>query len=117
MKLSKKFTYTALHAKSDGCCFYCGVSLDEDSCTIDHIIPKILGGGNDFDNLAISCKSCNSSKGGKDIGDFKLRKSFEYAGCPHKFTALQIKWLLTEFSNEFVEKSKSFKFKHEGGAV
>lgn len=39
------------------------------------------------------------------------------AGCPHKFTALQIKWLLTEFSNEFVEKSKSFKFKHEGGAV
>jgi len=31
--------------------------------TIEHIIPKNHGGGDNLENLAISCKNCNNFKG------------------------------------------------------
>lgn len=45
-------------------CAYCG---DTASLSIDHIIPKIANGTNSADNLVRACKSCNSSKGGRDL--------------------------------------------------
>jgi 5-methylcytosine-specific restriction endonuclease McrA len=33
--------------------------------TVDHIVPRRLGGGDDFDNLQCLCKNCNYSKGGR----------------------------------------------------
>jgi hypothetical protein len=29
---------------------------------IDHIIPRAKGGGNEYDNLCVSCVSCNQAK-------------------------------------------------------
>jgi hypothetical protein len=48
-------------------CQYCG---SEDDLTCDHVIPLIRGGGNDDDNLTTACRSCNSSKGDKLIGEW-----------------------------------------------
>lgn len=45
------------------CCCFCGVSLDIDSATIDHIQPVSLGGKNRRSNLAIACRLCNTSRG------------------------------------------------------
>lgn len=42
-------------------CVYCGETTP-DKLTIDHLIPKILGGTDDFWNLAIACATCNGSK-------------------------------------------------------
>ena len=45
-------------------CSYCG---SENSLSLDHLFPKKLGGKDSGDNLIYACKSCNSSKGKKDL--------------------------------------------------
>lgn len=42
-------------------CKYCGGHAD----TVDHIIPKALGGTDALDNLTAACGPCNYSKGDK----------------------------------------------------
>ena len=43
----------------------CAICGSKKNLTIDHIIPVLLGGTNDDDNLQVLCRSCNSSKGSK----------------------------------------------------
>lgn len=58
-----------IHKNSEYKCVYCGKSLEEmifyKTYTIDHKIPIAKGGGNEEENLVISCRSCNSRKGTK----------------------------------------------------
>jgi 5-methylcytosine-specific restriction endonuclease McrA len=52
--------------KRDGfLCFYCGDKLDDRDATIDHKIPKIMGGTDEETNLVCCCGQCNSLKGNK----------------------------------------------------
>ncbi len=47
-------------------CFFCGKHQDQlakGDLTLDHFIPRALGGTNTFDNLFAACRSCNSRKG------------------------------------------------------
>lgn len=48
-------------------CWYCGAGSD---FHIDHIVPIVHGGGNDWDNLALTCKFCNTVKLGWPVEDF-----------------------------------------------
>lgn len=41
-------------------CVYCGT---RDTLTIDHVIPKSMGGRDAWDNLVTACQKCNSKKG------------------------------------------------------
>ncbi|MHA1558841.1 MAG: HNH endonuclease [Alphaproteobacteria bacterium] len=45
-------------------CSRCG-EKEEDKLTVDHIKPVSKGGKDDFVNLQILCKCCNSKKGAK----------------------------------------------------
>lgn len=45
-------------------CCYCGAESD---LTLDHLHPKVRGGPESADNTVWACKSCNSSKGKKDV--------------------------------------------------
>ena len=45
-------------------CNYCGSDF---SLALDHVLPQKLGGEDDGDNLIYACRSCNSSKGKKDL--------------------------------------------------
>lgn len=45
-------------------CNYCGSA---DKLALDHIFPQKLGGLDDAENLIYACRSCNSSKGKKDL--------------------------------------------------
>ena len=45
-------------------CYYCGST---DKLSVDHLIPRISGGTDDSDNLIWACRSCNSSKQGRDM--------------------------------------------------
>jgi len=42
-------------------CQYCAQEAD----TVDHVIPRRLGGLDSDDNLVSACKRCNYSKGGR----------------------------------------------------
>lgn len=53
-------------------CNYCGTS---DNLTLDHILPKYEGGKDDAENLILACKSCNSSKGKKDLMEWMHSKN------------------------------------------
>jgi hypothetical protein len=51
-------------ARDAGCCAYCrsterlmGIAFE-----IDHIVPKAAGGETSFDNLCVSCPTCNRRK-------------------------------------------------------
>jgi hypothetical protein len=45
-------------------CNYCGSS---EKLALDHIFPQKFGGKDDAENLIFACKTCNSSKGKKDL--------------------------------------------------
>ena len=59
-KWSKRNYDAAL--ERDGVCRYCG---GDDDLTIDHIVPRCQGGGDELRNLAVACRPCNSRKGGR----------------------------------------------------
>ena len=42
-------------------CQYCG----QEANTVDHVVPRRLGGNDVDDNLVASCRRCNLSKGGR----------------------------------------------------
>lgn len=43
-------------------CVTCGST---DALTVDHIVPHVLGGSDDIDNLQTLCQPCNSRKGAR----------------------------------------------------
>jgi len=54
-------------------CVFCGATED---LSTDHLIPRNRGGDDCADNLVLSCRSCNSSRGDKGV--------FEWLGLDKK---------------------------------
>jgi hypothetical protein len=50
-------------------CVYCGSNKD---LTLDHVMPKSRGGGNEWTNLVTSCFKCNLRKGNRTPEEAKL---------------------------------------------
>ncbi len=50
-------------AHASTCC-YCG---HEAKLSLDHLIPQLKGGPDAADNITYACRSCNSSKGPRDM--------------------------------------------------
>jgi len=46
-------------------CQYCGRKMPH--LTIDHVIPRHLGGNHTWENLVAACPSCNHHKGGRTL--------------------------------------------------
>lgn len=60
-------------------CNYCGAA---EKLALDHIFPIALGGRDDAENLIYACRTCNSSKGSKDL--------MEWMGYRGRFLPLMI---------------------------
>lgn len=45
-------------------CAYCGSG---ENLSLDHVVPRARGGGDEPSNLRTACRSCNSSKGARDL--------------------------------------------------
>lgn len=56
------FSRYATFQRDQYLCQYCGVALTSSQITIDHIIPKALGGSGSFLNCVSSCFPCNNYK-------------------------------------------------------
>lgn len=52
-------------------CQYCGTRTSK--LTIDHIVPRHLGGTHSWDNLVAACPHCNHKKGGKTYQQSQMR--------------------------------------------
>jgi 5-methylcytosine-specific restriction endonuclease McrA len=55
-------------------CQYCGKRGGE--LTIDHVVPRRMGGNHSWENLVTACPSCNHRKGGRTVvqAGMKLHK-------------------------------------------
>jgi 5-methylcytosine-specific restriction endonuclease McrA len=52
-------------------CVYCA---SDQNLTVDHLTPVAKGGSNEYDNLVLACKTCNSSKRDTMPLNFILRR-------------------------------------------
>jgi hypothetical protein len=59
----------AVLEKYNNCCVYCGENVSE-KFHIDHKLPLSRGGGNEIENLALSCPDCNYKKNNKTDIEF-----------------------------------------------
>lgn len=64
-KKSIKFSRYNLFLRDLFTCAYCEDVFDFDDLTIDHVIPRKLGGKTNFENTVACCRNCNSKKGSK----------------------------------------------------
>ena len=66
-----------VYSRDKGKCQCCGKKLKYGTaeCTIDHIIPRELGGSSlDTRNLQLLCQHCNSVKGSRVLSNSQLRR-------------------------------------------
>jgi len=65
-----KSKFLQLFERDQGRCVYCGLDLKADydrfmMATEDHLLPGLKGGyARELENLVLSCRTCNSVKGG-----------------------------------------------------
>ena len=60
-----RFTRRNLLIRDGFSCQYCGTHLDNNTLTIDHVIPRMRGGKTHWANVVCSCFKCNALKGSK----------------------------------------------------
>jgi 5-methylcytosine-specific restriction endonuclease McrA len=51
-------------------CAYCAEPLRLEGATLDHVVPRRLGGDTTAENLVVACYDCNVLKGGRSPYDF-----------------------------------------------
>jgi 5-methylcytosine-specific restriction endonuclease McrA len=54
-----------LYARDSNRCQYCGETFSTRELTIDHVVPRVLGGEHTWGNLVCACVPCNARKGGR----------------------------------------------------
>jgi len=49
-------------------CQYCGRRPPDVMLEVDHVVPRVEGGGDEIENLTTSCVPCNRGKAGIPLG-------------------------------------------------
>ena len=77
-----------------GRCAYCGGRAQ---VGVDHEVPLSAGGSDDFWNVVPSCRSCNSSKGAREMRPWLIKK-YGAAGTLRfsEYVAWREAWLTRE---------------------
>lgn len=65
VKPEVRLTRRNLYARDKNKCQYCGNRFSATDLTLDHIVPRVQGGGNSWLNLVCACLRCNTRKGGR----------------------------------------------------
>ena len=60
-----RLTRRNIHARDLSRCHYCGKRFPSRELTVDHVIPRSLGGRDTWENLVTACVPCNSRKGSR----------------------------------------------------
>jgi 5-methylcytosine-specific restriction endonuclease McrA len=62
-RLQRRLSRREVFVRDNYTCQYCGKETRD--LTIDHIVPRFLGGEHTWENLASACKACNQRKAGR----------------------------------------------------
>lgn len=66
-----------IQSKFGNRCAYCGEKLKYKNLTLDHIIPKSMGGTRTESNLYPACFRCNNKKADMSLEDFRKEMGVE----------------------------------------
>jgi len=64
-RVNVRFTRRNIYARDRSRCQYCGKRFPTSELSLDHIIPRSLGGLSDWTNVVCCCTTCNVRKGGR----------------------------------------------------
>jgi len=64
-KQDVKFNRRNLFARDNNTCQYCGKRHGSSHLSLDHVIPRSLGGTTCWENVVCACLKCNVRKGGR----------------------------------------------------
>lgn len=67
----RKLTRREVFIRDRYTCQYCGKETKE--LTLDHVIPRHLGGKHDWDNVVSACKACNHRKAGRSPKEAEMK--------------------------------------------
>jgi 5-methylcytosine-specific restriction endonuclease McrA len=59
-------------ARDEHCCQYCGRRFHAHQLSLDHVIPRSLGGTTTWENVVCACLKCNVRKGGRTPGEARM---------------------------------------------
>jgi len=62
-----KLTRREIFRRDHYICQYCGKQTM--GLTVDHVLPRHLGGQHTWSNVVAACSACNHRKGGRKLGD------------------------------------------------
>lgn len=54
------------------CCAYCGHKFETRELTFDHVVPRAQGGKTRWENILISCGTCNVRKGNRTPSEARM---------------------------------------------
>jgi 5-methylcytosine-specific restriction endonuclease McrA len=60
-----KFNRRNIYARDRNICQYCGKRYPSSELSLDHIIPRSMGGKSTWSNIVCACTRCNVKKGGR----------------------------------------------------
>jgi 5-methylcytosine-specific restriction endonuclease McrA len=82
----KKRYFELLFEREQGKCFWCERKVihyndpsgkqESDQATLDHLINKVYGGGNNRRNLVLSCYRCNHKRGNTPLKTWIKKLNF-----------------------------------------
>ena len=84
VKPEVRLTRRNLFSRDKNRCQYCGNRFSATDLTLDHVIPRVQGGGNAWSNLVCACMKCNTKKGGRTPRQANMRlihKPFKPKHC------------------------------------
>ena len=70
--IHSNFSRAALVKRDEAKCQYCQTKLNASQITVDHVLPKSLGGITSFTNCVVCCTTCNNKKANKTIQESGL---------------------------------------------
>ena len=83
-RMQRRLSRREVFARDGHACQYCG--QDTRDLTIDHVVPRFMGGEHTWENLVSACKSCNQRKAGRppEVAGMHLsRRPFAPPPGPH----------------------------------
>jgi len=68
-----KFNRRNIYARDRNRCQYCGRKFPTSELSLDHVIPRALGGKTTWTNVVCACVACNVRKGGRTPEEAGMR--------------------------------------------
>jgi len=93
-----KLTRAEVFNRDKYTCQYCGKTSHQ--LTLDHVVPRHLGGKHTWDNLVSACAACNLRKAGKTLKQAGMKLLHtpirpvytNYCGIPYNVLQAQQQW-------------------------